>query len=587
MAHRSRTHRQFAASAASLAAASALGIGAAAGAVQGAETKDFFLVTTTEDGAPGSLRHALAQANATSGAATIFLERDKTYQLTCTAGGQLTSAEELIIVGNGSSIQQTCPGNRVLLHDSADELVVSDVTMFDGNSVRDRHAGNGGAIMASGTVTLVDATLTDNTASGAGGGIYAAGSITLINSHVDNNGVDGDGGSGLWMNDANGLVTMRHSSVNNNLSANGTPYAGIYAMGGVDMEYSEVNGNVAEFSVSGIFAGGDVALTSSSVNENEAGSNAGIVITNGASGLLTDSSVDGNVVFDANAGIVLDGGSDETTNALELVRSSVSDNKGQGGLGILTYDRTDVHLDESAVDNNVAVGTGGYPDDVGITVVDGDVTLINSSVSGNAADNGSSVGISVTIGNINVQASTVADNSAAGDGAGVSTAHGRVTVDDSTIADNLAENGRAGVIGTAVELTYATVAENQGTESSAIDAIDFSTVSSVIAPASLGGPLCVVARTDSGGFNFEQGSDTCGLGYGAHDVVNGDDARLGGLTDNGGPTPTMEPQRGSPLLNQIPRSATVCAGEDQRGVPRPQGGRCDVGAVERVPWRGD
>ncbi|WP_087011519.1 choice-of-anchor Q domain-containing protein [Leucobacter sp. 7(1)] len=64
------------------------------------------------------------------------------------------------------------------------------------------------------------------------------------------------------------------------------------------------------------------------------------------------------------------------------------------------------------------------------------------------------------------------------------------------------------------------------------------------------------------------------------DVVVRDPAelRLGTLADNGGQTPTVLPAEDSPLIDagdtdpeQVP---------DQRGVPRPQGPRSDIGAVE-------
>jgi CSLREA domain-containing protein len=52
---------------------------------------------------------------------------------------------------------------------------------------------------------------------------------------------------------------------------------------------------------------------------------------------------------------------------------------------------------------------------------------------------------------------------------------------------------------------------------------------------------------------------------------------LGPLTDNGGPTATHLPAAGSPLVD----ASQLCPGtEDQRHAPRPQGGACDVGAVE-------
>ena len=57
------------------------------------------------------------------------------------------------------------------------------------------------------------------------------------------------------------------------------------------------------------------------------------------------------------------------------------------------------------------------------------------------------------------------------------------------------------------------------------------------------------------------------------------DPLLGSLTNNGGPTLTMEPGAGSPAIDQADSSA--CPSTDQRGVSRPQGPRCDIGAVER------
>jgi CSLREA domain-containing protein len=64
--------------------------------------------------------------------------------------------------------------------------------------------------------------------------------------------------------------------------------------------------------------------------------------------------------------------------------------------------------------------------------------------------------------------------------------------------------------------------------------------------------------------------------------------QLGALADNGGPTPTLLPITGSPLVDAADDAR--CAATDQRGVARPQdggsGGGCDVGAVEGVPEAG-
>ncbi|MEP7338915.1 MAG: putative Ig domain-containing protein [Acidobacteriota bacterium] len=58
---------------------------------------------------------------------------------------------------------------------------------------------------------------------------------------------------------------------------------------------------------------------------------------------------------------------------------------------------------------------------------------------------------------------------------------------------------------------------------------------------------------------------------------------LGPLADNGGPTKTHLPSAISPARNMIPVGVNGCGSNpatDQRGVPRPQGAKCDIGAVE-------
>lgn len=54
--------------------------------------------------------------------------------------------------------------------------------------------------------------------------------------------------------------------------------------------------------------------------------------------------------------------------------------------------------------------------------------------------------------------------------------------------------------------------------------------------------------------------------------------KLGLLQDNGGPTDTIAPQAGSPVLDQA--DSASCPTDDQRGVTRPQGSGCDIGPVE-------
>jgi hypothetical protein len=91
----------------------------------------------------------------------------------------------------------------------------------------------------------------------------------------------------------------------------------------------------------------------------------------------------------------------------------------------------------------------------------------------------------------------------------------------------------------------------------------------------------------SNGYNIESPGDTCGLDTNKGDQVNVSEGQLnlGPLADNGGPTQTHALGPGSFAIDQIPVTECVDVDsmpltEDQRGVTRPQGAMCDVGAFE-------
>ena len=88
---------------------------------------------------------------------------------------------------------------------------------------------------------------------------------------------------------------------------------------------------------------------------------------------------------------------------------------------------------------------------------------------------------------------------------------------------------------------------------------------------------------NSGGYNLiGNGSGSSGFS-GTGDQVGTEtapiDPLLGPLTDNGGPTQTHALLFGSPAVDVIPTGDCAVA-TDQRGIARPRGSGCDIGAFE-------
>ncbi len=87
------------------------------------------------------------------------------------------------------------------------------------------------------------------------------------------------------------------------------------------------------------------------------------------------------------------------------------------------------------------------------------------------------------------------------------------------------------------------------------------------------------AKIVSLGYNLETGTD-CEFKSTGDKQSTAPDFSSTTPEDNGGNTNTLAPEPTSPAVNAIPTSFEFCDGLDQRGVTRPQGAGCDIGAVE-------
>jgi hypothetical protein len=175
-----------------------------------------------------------------------------------------------------------------------------------------------------------------------------------------------------------------------------------------------------------------------------------------------------------------------------------------------------------------------------------------------------------------IQQSALYGNRAGTDGAGVWN-EGEMTVANSTLSGNQAVGSGGGLanLGNAL-LVQSTLASNRASSGGNLAQLGGSLTlrNSLVANSSAGGN-CVGVVTD-GGHNRQYPGASCG----AVTVAN---PRLGPLVYDGGTTVSQGLLPGSPALDTGEDSVCATApvnGVDQRGVVRPLGTHCDIGAYE-------
>jgi hypothetical protein len=306
----------------------------------------------------------------------------------------------------------------------------------------------------------------------------------------------------------------------------------------------------------------------------------GSTVTRGRGGIynkgsltLTDATVSANQSGGVEGGIFNQG-------VLTLNNSTVSGNHSGGGVGGGIRNEGTATLNSSIVSDNSHGGVLNA----------GALVLINSTVSGNANGYYSGMvptpagGIHNGGGTAMLTSSTVSGN-IGGVGGGISNAGGMVTVFNSTVSGNTAvQGGGIFLLDGVVTLTNSTVSGNTAAEGSGIYNDDVP--GTIEIATTLLNDDCFGAMV-SDGSNIESPGNTCGFDTNKGDQfdVTAEQLNLGPLQDNGGPTMTHALLPGSVAIDKIPEVDCVDADgqpltTDQRGVARPQGPACDVGAFE-------
>jgi hypothetical protein len=213
-------------------------------------------VTNLNDSGPGSLRDAIAAANADPSAAdTIVFAPGLTGTITLTSG-QLTVTGPVTITGPGSG-KLTIDGNhqsRILQLDNGSTSLshydLSGLTLTHGqvNLNTDGQPEPGGAIeAASESLTLRDMVIADNFAGGEGGGIFLGldGFLLMDDCTVNHNTCGGSGG-GLFLEGGSGAF-IRTSTISENAAVTSSTGGGIFYGGGPGMTIQDctISGNQA------------------------------------------------------------------------------------------------------------------------------------------------------------------------------------------------------------------------------------------------------------------------------------------------------------------------------------------------------
>ncbi len=245
------------------------------------------------------------------------------------------------------------------------------------------------------------------------------------------------------------------------------------------------------------------------------------------------------------------GGGINNSGTLNVSTSTFTGNTGQEG-GAIFNQATATITNNTFINNTATIyGGGGLLNAAGSATVNGDTFTGNTGPGGGAIDNDTT---------LNISDSTFTSNTAGTNGGGALDNFGPTTITQSTFSGNSApyDSNLLNYLGFTLSISMSVVANGQG------------------APNCGGG----AAFTDAG-YNLDTGS-SCGFSSANHSM-NNTGPQLGPLASNGGPTQTMALPFGSPAVDAIPSSTPGCAGTtDQRGITRPQGSGCDIGAYELV-----
>lgn len=356
------------------------------------------------------------------------------------------------------------------------------------------------------------------------------------------------------------------------------------------------NINIEEGYGGGIYTWATVTMTDCTISNNSAQYGGGIA-NHGGTVTLTDCTIGDNTASVAGGGI------DNRYGTLTMTNCTISGNTAKYGGGIENRRGTLTMTNCTVSGNHAYLSGGGIEFSQGILgwiPPEGKLTMIGCTVSDNTASNGGGI---YCMGVTEVTNCTISGNRAS-DGGGICSYEGPLTMTNCTLSGNRASDRGGAIcnlIGT-ITMTNCTLSGNSASSKEWHDGKGGAIFNTVEADVDM--VHCTVSDNwaDSGGGIYlshdnqrielnctivydnaaSDGANIKGLYSDAENIVGSPDPLLDPLQDNGGLTETHALRFGSPAIDGCsigcPPPYT-----DQRGISRPQGSDCDIGAYEKEP----
>jgi CSLREA domain-containing protein len=503
------------------------------------------------------------------------------------------------------------------LYNSSDGAV-----SISGGEISGNTSDNGGGISNYGALNIADhATLTNNNTQISGGGIANGGNgtVNLTDSFLSNNSALSIGG-GLYS--SGGQINIGNSDLVGNTAENG---AGIYNLVEMSILGGVLSGNNAGSYGGGILNIGTLTIAEAAIYGNTA--NYGGAITNSGILSLEDTRLYENVVGESGGGIYSHISSTMTLKGVEL-----SDNRAKYGGGICHNSDQPMTVLETILSGNIANEGGGIVS--GSASIEVWNTITDSTLYNNSATNiGGGI---LNFANLEITNTHFEANTASNDSGGAIFTDGSsvlMRVDKSNFIGNTAFSGGGIINYSNLEISDSTFSWNTAFGSYGHGGGIYNQKNLVIINSTFSGNVSVIAgggiansifgslrlinntlsdnsaNGDYGGGLYNLGVldftntiianskdasdcyyDEGTIGINLHNLVEDGSCHVNGigflsgdpmlhdLGNNGGPTLTHALKGGSPAIDAA--DPAYCPLADQRGVTRPQGVACDIGAFE-------